>query len=833
MTHQGVLMKSTASVRAVSISAAQPVIGPRDLVAGLGSASRDLLAACLALFEDSTLQKRLTNLLKSWTTKVMPRGEGAADVGHAADLLRHTIDTIRDSLVTDDALRVRLWIYLRSAFSLSPCTFGTLRSAATSADDLVATALHKLQPGLVAKQWDWLKHRTGMGTPVEVPDGFDALARKTLEELAAQVMAGTDAASKEARDCVLAELRERVKGLNAENQKVLMDAIGVDQLNDEALLKILMTGGGLAALNVGVGMAGFAAYILAAKISAFIPLVSGPALVSLLAVLSNPITLVLGTLSMGWLVTSSAEGQIQRAVALRVMSLLALHGLSSGEGGLRGAALSFHALPEMRPMGRLDDTRLRPYRDDWAVIAPAHRQLEPLDKGIAYLMERCPHGERGQSRWGKLLKADPDAASDTAILASLTLGDLVYNLHRLDPNVLQAADFSRAEDLADPIEFASFAHRIAEMGADSELGAFSNLKGYVAEQLVAAQLLEQGHIVEFPATSNQAGWDLSVDGVKFQVKNASDLSLLHRHFDMGYDYPVIANSEVADMLAGHVPDTLPDWADQVHFVEGYSQSAVEHATHQTLDAGDDLLHPDVPVFAVMLVGLRHLQRFNGGELSATQAVQEILVDGTVRAGLAVAGNYAGVTVGLLAFGPAGALVLGSALPVLSRWHATSVKKGLDALVRSDSYKAWDRDCREALGTLIDVLKCKLQDKAERMKQRVPDPSANVVGRYLRWRVEDELRFLREAWCRVKVIGADAAVPMEQVGPLLLTWLSTSTLHPVVYQAPLREWSAIMSKRPALGERVVETIEDLGKKTIDGCAEMVDKLRRWSFQGKKG
>ncbi|MBN8726968.1 MAG: hypothetical protein J0H15_04605 [Xanthomonadales bacterium] len=367
-------MESTASARAVSTSAAQPVIGPRDLVAGLGSAPRDLLAACLALFEDSTLRRRLTHLLESWTPTVMPRDDGAADVGHAADSLRSTIDAIRDSQVSDDALRVRLWIYLRSAFGLPPRTFGTLRSAATSADDLVATAVHGLQPGFAERQWEWLKRSTGMGTPIEVPDSFDGLARKTLEELAAQVMAGTDAASKEARDQVLAELRERVKGLNADDQQVLMDAIGVDQLNDEALLKILMTGGGLAALNVGVGMAGFAAYILAAKVSAFIPLVSGPALVSLLAVLSNPITLVLATLGMGWLATSSAETQIQRAVALRVMSLLALHGLSSGGDGLRSAARAFHALPEMRPMGRLDDARLRPYQHDWAVIAPAHRQ---------------------------------------------------------------------------------------------------------------------------------------------------------------------------------------------------------------------------------------------------------------------------------------------------------------------------------------------------------------------------------------------------------------------------------------------------------------------------
>jgi hypothetical protein len=803
-------------------------MGPGDLVAGLGSAPRDLLAACLALFEDSTLQKRLASLLESWSAKIMPRDEGAADVGDVAARMRSTIEAIRDGKESDDALRVRLWVYLRSAFELPPRTFGTLRSAGTAADDLVATGLHGLQPGLVTKQWERLKLSTGFGTPAEVPDSFDALARKTLEELTAQVMTGTDAASKEARERLLAELRERVNGLNDDDQQTLLDAIGADQLNDEALLRIVMTGGGLAALNVGVGMAGFSAYILAAKVSAFIPFITGPGLVSLLAVLSNPITLVLGTLGMGWYATSSAATQIQRAVALRVMSLLALQGLSSGEAGLRGAARIFHALPTMRPVGQLDGARLRDYQDDWAVIEPAHRQQQPLDESIAQVMDRCPNGERAQGRWGRLLKTDPDAAADTAILASMTLGELVYNIHRLDPNVLQAADFSRVEDLADPVAFAGFAHRISEMGAASQLGAFSNLKGYVAEQVVAAQLVEQGHIVEFPATSNQAGWDLSVDGVKFQVKNASDLSLLHRHFDMGYDYPVIANSEVADMLARHAPESLPDWADKVHFVEGYSQSAVEHVTEQTLDAGDHILHPHVPVFTVVLAGVRNLRRFSRGELSATQAVQEALVDGTVRASLAVVGNYTGAAIGLLAFGPAGALVLGSSLPVVSRWQAPSVKKGLDAITRTESYLQWDRDCRASLQALVTVLQTKLQDKAARLKRRASGPCAGVVGQYVRWRLDDDLRFLEEASCRLKAIGSDASLAVEDIHPRLLTWLSTSTLHPVVYQEPLRRWSADVAKRPGLGERAAETFVDAAKKAGAVGGALAGRLGRWIY-----
>src|SRR5699024_11895106 len=112
--------------------------------------------------------------------------------------------------------------------------------------------------------------------------------------------------------------------------------------------------------------------------------------------------------------------------------------------------------------------------------------------------------------------------------------------------------------------FGAFAHRIESMDAAAHLGAISNLKGYVAERVVAAQLIEQGHAVEFPDAANEAGWDISVDGVRFQVKDVGSLSGLRRHFDHGYDYPVIANDELADDLAARSDGDLHECADQSH-----------------------------------------------------------------------------------------------------------------------------------------------------------------------------------------------------------------------------------------------------------------------------
>lgn len=38
------------------------IVQPTDILAGLGAADRPLLSACIALFEDSTLARRLSQL---------------------------------------------------------------------------------------------------------------------------------------------------------------------------------------------------------------------------------------------------------------------------------------------------------------------------------------------------------------------------------------------------------------------------------------------------------------------------------------------------------------------------------------------------------------------------------------------------------------------------------------------------------------------------------------------------------------------------------------------------------------------------------------------------
>ena len=136
------------------------------------------------------LSERIDALGKRWASRGhrgQEEGDAAAMPSPVASLQQGVIDW-QQAPVPDDDLRLLLWMRLREAFGLDASTFGSLRSAGTAADDLVATLLVSLQPGLLDKA------KAGLGLETRTaPDSLDALARQTLDEMLAQVMQGDDA----------------------------------------------------------------------------------------------------------------------------------------------------------------------------------------------------------------------------------------------------------------------------------------------------------------------------------------------------------------------------------------------------------------------------------------------------------------------------------------------------------------------------------------------------------------------------------------------------------------------------------------------------------------
>ena len=81
-------------------------------------------------------------------------------------------------------------------------------------------------------------------------------------------------------------------------------------------------------------------------------------------------------------------------------------------------------------------------------------------------------------------------------------------------------------------------------------GSLNKIKGHVAESHVSKHFQEAGIEVEWPAISNQEGWDLLINGNAIQVKLVNDADSLLEHFKNNSDIPVVIPSD-----ADNIPET--------------------------------------------------------------------------------------------------------------------------------------------------------------------------------------------------------------------------------------------------------------------------------------
>lgn len=379
---------------------------------------------------------------------------------------------------------------------------------------------------------------------------------------------------------------------------------------------------------------------------------------------------------------------------------------------------------------------------------------------------------------------------------------------------------------AQPLAFADyFARKIQERSPAGIAGAISNVKGYVAEQVVAAELIAKGHQVEFPANSNEPGWDLLVDGEKLQVKCLGDLGGLEAHFG-NYAYPVLANSELADKIPFQ-------WADKVFFVEGCSNELIKQVTDSSMAAGADMFNPAVPVFALAVSAIRNLMNYNADKVSGTQAVEQVVLDGSARVGLAAAGGYLGTGIGLLVFGPAGALVWGSVLPVLAQAQASRFMGLLDGFIQTQAYKEWASDAHSAIDALVTCLDEAIKAKIQLLRDKYKTLGAGQLSAYVRCRFTDDARFLRESRSRLTQLRPETCGTVEQRALDMIRWTAGSTIHPARYQAELAQLNETLKRRPAFLARIIGPTGDVLDKATAASGGVRDVVDSFAAGAKAG
>lgn len=685
---------------------AHPIVRPVDILSGLGTLQRAEMCQIIALLECVD---------GFFLAKGAVAGVGAKlgfEMDAAAERLRAVQNDLAGSSATDAVLRFRLWSRLTEAMALPSVVPLSAKSATRWASAFAVRASERLTPSIQARHRKADRNR---------PDGG----------LAAQV--GGKAADywKTAKAATVAEpplpfpeiVAEEMLALLADDKVVEAAAresdpeISLALRQGQARARNAMVAGGVWVGGAAVvANAGFLPYMLAAQLSAIIPLVSGPTLVSLLATLINPVTVFAGVAALGWLGMGSGSRVVRSQLAARLGVLLAAQGTQRGDAGLDRFLADMRML-DREPIGSFG----------WMSV----KDRAAMRRGIATVCGRlagplpAPAGPPPEPWSSKRIAAD---VVDATATLGLTVGEMLWHTAAIEPNVMKAADFSRAEELADPMSFASSATDFLTSGAGW------SLRGYTAERLVMDKLIADGHDVRLAEASNTPGLDLIVDGAAVQVKCGTSFSNLTEHFEKYPDIPVIANAALAEEA---VESDAP-WAHLVTTLPGFEIATIEEQIAETLGHAVDLADPDILQFALSVGVLRGGIEVAQGRVPVSDLPAWLILDGASRGLLVFAGGNAGAWFGLVAIGPAGALILGPAIGGAALLGNSTLKGAAQKHLMAGWYAELQRAAEDLHRSIVVALESRIALLEERNQNFADLAGQSDLNAWMARRAQDDL-----------------------------------------------------------------------------------------------
>ncbi|MXY56473.1 MAG: hypothetical protein F4029_20320 [Gammaproteobacteria bacterium] len=792
-------------------------IPPWTILAGFGSLTRRELSDLLAVFEDTTLLNVVTGRIQDLADSVRSRERVEGNSAFRRQLAQKS-DEVYRSCRSCAVVRLQLWHRTREAFDLEAAIPLATRTANLRAADVAHRAAAELRESITqgegetslsdlpSRIWSGVQEFFSSQSPTDFSEVVCAQASRMLAE-AAQEGLLDDATTNALLERVRQQLEDAPPELRDRSVEHALKA------GDVTALSVLTGGSSLAGIGIAVELAGFGAYILAAKASAILPLIGGKAAVSGLAVLANPFFIVPAILGGGVLANRHFRRSARVKLASALTTQMALKGLSAGRMGLAICLDDYRSLlgadVQAAGIGKalLHDRKIDLIRESIGGPLPKTpgRPPEALD--------RPPTGKTRDGLEQVLLPDRQGVASEALAVGTLTVADILYHAAAIDPEVLRAADFSRAEDLSGVFHFGVFADGVRGLGGDVLAGAENHLRGHVAEQLVATRLAEQGHQVELPDAPNNAGFDLIVDGTPCQVKCLADVDALVEHFDRYPDIPVYANAELADVIR----ESDHEWADKVSFVEGYDRGMTETIMQESLDAGAALNDPDIPMFAVAVSAARNVHAWWKGQVSVQDLQFEVAVDGALKGTLTAAGGFVGQSLGLLFFGPAGAVVFAAAGGTGALFGKDWARHQLDKVLvfrwirgLNGPTENFRTSLKAAMRKKIRILLNKV-DKVERLALNDRELAA-----WLRLRMYDNGIAIAEGLAEAELETIERAQP-DRAGDLLRL-MKEAGVHPWSVQAELGALARTLARKPTVGEVVRDRFEIL--------TSMFSKVRRF-------
>ena len=250
---------------------------------------------------------------------------------------------------------------------------------------------------------------------------------------------------------------------------------------------------------------------------------------------------------------------------------------------------------------------------------------------------------------------------ETGTFVSIYAGDLIYDILRVDPRVIDGVDFLRKDDLSNVLKFGKqeIVDR-AEKSKESLAGLHDSYTGYTFERIVALDFQQRGAEVQFPSSAQQSGYDLVINGENFQVKTQGDgIDIIERHFEK-YPYTkVISNSEAYEKF-------LEKYPDKNHLIinSGFNHVQTEDLVKQSTDAAvevfedNNLFGSAIPeilgIVSIISIG-KNFMSWSKGNTDIETALKNVAIDSVGK----FAGAGVGAKLGSFILPPFGTIVGGT------------------------------------------------------------------------------------------------------------------------------------------------------------------------------
>ena len=210
-------------------------------------------------------------------------------------------------------------------------------------------------------------------------------------------------------------------------------------------------------------------------------------------------------------------------------------------------------------------------------------------------------------------------------------------------------------------------------GGLSDAG-LSKVGGHIGEAYAADSLQDKGFDVQWAQDSNQAGWDLLVNGHEMNVKIVADANSLSQHFNEYPDIPVIIPGDAANIPedainigseAGleQLNQALSDGTENIIAVDpNLSGEAIMSHTEQATDFATgavDAADVFFPYITAAMSTIREMKILGEGHTSISNSAKNI--------GLDVAGTATGAAIGGAIGAGIGTAIMPGAGTVVGKW----------------------------------------------------------------------------------------------------------------------------------------------------------------------